>query len=181
VVVLALSTGQKLGLLGVAAVFIAFALTSSFLLPRRDPDFPGRRGLPWFVLASLGLFVGMMTTVIVLGKESEGEAASGETTTATTEAGGGGATVAVAAHDFRFTLARRSFPAGTYTFELTNDGKSNHNLVVDGPGVKDKGTPTIAPGKSAKVTVTLKSGSYEIYCSVPGHKQLGMDVKLTVT
>jgi uncharacterized cupredoxin-like copper-binding protein len=28
--------------------------------------------------------------------------------------------------------------------------------------------------------VTLSSGSYDFYCSVPGHKQAGMDVNVTV-
>jgi len=32
----------------------------------------------------------------------------------------------------------------------------------------------------ARVHVTLKDGTYDLYCSVPGHKALGMDTKLTV-
>jgi hypothetical protein len=39
-----LSTGHEIGLIVVAAVFIAFALASSFLLPRYKPDFPGPTG-----------------------------------------------------------------------------------------------------------------------------------------
>jgi uncharacterized cupredoxin-like copper-binding protein len=52
--------------------------------------------------------------------------------------------------------------------------------VVKGNGVDEK-TPTIAPGKSATLNVDLKPGTYDVYCSIPGHKQAGMDVKLTVT
>jgi len=69
---------------------------------------------------------------------------------------------------------------GTYTFDVANDGKVTHNLTVSGPGGKKK-TPDIAAGKSASLTVELKAGSYDFYCSVPGHKQLGMDQKVTVS
>jgi mono/diheme cytochrome c family protein len=76
---LALSTGQELGLAFVAAVFIAFALTSSFLLPRRNPDFPTERGLRRFVVASVVLFLAMMAAVLVFAREDEeAEGAHGE-------------------------------------------------------------------------------------------------------
>jgi uncharacterized cupredoxin-like copper-binding protein len=53
-------------------------------------------------------------------------------------------------------------------------------LVVNGPGVSNAKTPTIGGGSTATLKVTLKAGEYELYCSVPGHKQLGMDVKVKV-
>ena len=54
-------------------------------------------------------------------------------------------------------------------------------MVFNGPGVSNEKTPVIGPGKTAKLTVDLKSGTYDVYCSVPGHKQAGMDVKLKVS
>jgi mono/diheme cytochrome c family protein len=87
-VLLALSTGQKLGLVAIAAVFIGFAFASSFVLPRRDPDYPTTSGMRWFVLATVALFVAMMSGMLLLAREDEGEAAEGHAaeTTATTEA-----------------------------------------------------------------------------------------------
>jgi hypothetical protein len=42
-------------------------------------------------------------------------------------------------------------------------------------------TETIEPGESAELTVDLsKEGSYEIYCPIEGHRDLGMDGTLTV-
>lgn len=86
---LALTTNQKLGLGGTAAVFIAFALISALLIPRGRPDFPGRRGLPLFIIVTVILTIAMLGAVEVFAKEShEGEAAqgaeTGQTTTETT-------------------------------------------------------------------------------------------------
>jgi hypothetical protein len=58
-----LSTGHEIGLIVMAAVFIAFALGSSFLVPRYRPDFPGPAGLSVFVIASFALF-GLMIAAI---------------------------------------------------------------------------------------------------------------------
>jgi mono/diheme cytochrome c family protein len=74
----ALATGNKIALAVMGGIFVSFALASAFLLPRRNPNFPGR-ALGWFVLASIVLFLAMMTTVLVFGKEKkEAEAAAGE-------------------------------------------------------------------------------------------------------
>jgi hypothetical protein len=62
-----ISTGHEVGLIVVAAVFIAFALAASFLLPRYRPDFPGPRGLSVFVIASITLFVLMVAAVNFFG------------------------------------------------------------------------------------------------------------------
>ncbi len=67
---LAVSTQNKLLLGGMAAIFIVFALASSFLLPRRNPNFPGR-GLPLFLAATVVLFVGMLLAVELFAVEEE--------------------------------------------------------------------------------------------------------------
>jgi mono/diheme cytochrome c family protein len=80
-VLLALTTNQKFGLAGTAAVFIAFALISALLIPRGKPDFPGRRGLVPFILATAILTIAMLGAVEVFAKEEPPEAeAPGETT-----------------------------------------------------------------------------------------------------
>lgn len=62
-----ISTGHEIGLVVVAAVFIAFALASSFLMPRYKPDFPGPAGLSVFVIASIVLFGLMVAAVNFFG------------------------------------------------------------------------------------------------------------------
>jgi len=71
VVVAALSTGHKIGLLVVALTFIGFSLLSAFVFPRRNPDFPGDRGLSVFVVTSIVLFALMIGAVEVFAVESE--------------------------------------------------------------------------------------------------------------
>jgi mono/diheme cytochrome c family protein len=71
-VIVALSGGQKLGLLVVAAIFIGFALASSFLFPRSNADFPGAR-LRLFVAVSIGLMIAMLAAMAVFAREDEEE------------------------------------------------------------------------------------------------------------
>ena len=63
-----LSTGHKIGLGVSAAVFIVFALASSFLFPRFRAQYPGR-GLPAFIVVAFVFFFGMLTAVEVFGAE----------------------------------------------------------------------------------------------------------------
>jgi mono/diheme cytochrome c family protein len=75
-----LSTSAKIALGVVALAFIAFALISSFVLPRRNPNFPGEKGVKAYVLVAFGFFVAMMLTVILVAKEPKESSAASETT-----------------------------------------------------------------------------------------------------
>jgi len=169
VLIAGLTTGHKIGLGVVALVFIAFALTSSFVAPRKRPDFPGKNGLSVFVIACLALFAAMLSAVLIFGKESEAKGAP--------QATAKGTTVQVQEKEFAIALSRHTVPHGSVTFVVKNVGHTAHNLIVQG----GKATPNINPGGTAKLTVTLKKGSYTLYCGVPGHRQLGMVTKLTAT
>lgn len=161
-----LSTGHKIGLAVVAAVFIAFALSASFLAPRRRPDFPGKNGLSVFIIACVFLFAAMLSAVAVFGKETEAKGAEVAK----------GTTIQVKETEFKIALGTTSVKAGPVTFVVKNAGKIQHDLAVQG----GKKTPLINPGSSATLTVVLKKGTTTVYCSVPGHRRLGMVAKLTV-
>ena len=81
-----LSTGHMVGLAVVGAIFIGFALASSFLAPKRWPDFPGEHGLPVFVIVCFVLFVAMLTAVEVFGVEKPESEKKGAATVLTTHA-----------------------------------------------------------------------------------------------
>ena len=83
---LALSTGHAVGLALVAGSFVAFALLSALVIPRRWPQYPGR-GLSWFIAGTLVLFVSTLAAVEIFAKESEAAEETAVTET-TTETGG---------------------------------------------------------------------------------------------
>jgi plastocyanin len=83
--------------------------------------------------------------------------------------------------EFRIALSKKAFSPGAYTFVAENKGKVTHALQITGPGLHNAATPDIAPGKSADLKVTFKSGKYDIFCPVPGHKMLGMNVNIVVS
>ena len=62
-----LPVGHEIGLVVVAVIFIAFALVSSFLVPRFKPDYPGPAGMSVFVIASIALFALMIAAVNFFG------------------------------------------------------------------------------------------------------------------
>ena len=171
-----LSTGHTIGLAVVAAIFIGFALASSFLAPRRWPDFPGQHGLSVFVIVTVVLFLAMLSAVEFFGAESEAKGA---------EAGARGAqvtrTIQITESEYRIALpALKELPQGTYTFVVKNAGKVSHNLVVQGPRVAGATTPLISPGGSAKLVVSLSAGSYALFCAVDDHRKLGMNAQISV-
>ena len=59
--------GHEIGLVVVAAIFIGFALVSSFVVPRYKPDFPGPTGLSTFVIVSAVMFGLMVAAVNFFG------------------------------------------------------------------------------------------------------------------
>jgi nitrite reductase (NO-forming) len=83
--------------------------------------------------------------------------------------------VTVTATEFKFKLSKTSVPHGSVTFTVMNKGKLSHDFKIAG-----KKTPLIKPGKSAKLTVTLKAGKAAYLCTVAGHAAAGMKGTLTV-
>jgi mono/diheme cytochrome c family protein len=92
-VVAALSTGNQIGLAVVGGAFILFALVSSFVLPARYPDWPGRH-VGWYVAAGILFFIAMISAVLVFGVEKKEPKAAGEVTTAAATTTGAATTTA---------------------------------------------------------------------------------------
>jgi uncharacterized cupredoxin-like copper-binding protein len=170
-----------IGLAIVAVLFIAFALSVSFLAPRRWPDFPGRAGMSVFVIASLALFVAMLSAVIVFGKEAPEAEAKGQASPEPHGSSSHKQTIRVTEDEWSVKLpSTGELREGSYRFVVHNAGKIPHNLVVEGPNTQGDKTTLIAPGGNATLTADLKTGNYTLYCDVPGHRQLGMVAKISV-
>ena len=83
--------------------------------------------------------------------------------------------------EFHIALSVKHFKPGTYIFLAENKGQSTHALEITGPGLHNATTKLLAPGQDAKLKVTFKSGKYDVFCPVPGHKALGMNVNLVIS
>jgi len=90
-------------------------------------------------------------------------------------------TVNVTEKEFHISLSPAKGAAGPVKFVIKNTGKYAHGLAISGPGVKLKKTALIKPGKSATLTVTLESGTYSIWCPVPGHAAQGMKTSFSAS
>jgi plastocyanin len=73
-----------------------------------------------------------------------------------------------------------SAKAGTVTIEMTNMSPIEHDVAIS-EGSKIVGQTPVFAGGSKSVTVKLKPGTYTFFCTVPGHRQAGMEGTLTVS
>lgn len=89
--------------------------------------------------------------------------------------------VPVTLSEWKVGLARDTVKAGAVTFRVNNTGSMSHAFYVRGEGV-DQGTREIPARQSATLTVTLKPGTYEVFCplSDQSHKMAGMSKSLVV-
>jgi plastocyanin len=70
--------------------------------------------------------------------------------------------------------------AGTVTVQLTNQSPIEHDVAI-AQGSSILGQTPVFTGGSKSVTVKLKPGTYQFFCTVPGHRQAGMEGTLTVS
>jgi plastocyanin len=79
-----------------------------------------------------------------------------------------------------FDSKQLSAKAGSVTITFANGAPIEHNLTVSQGATVLAATPTFT-GASKTLTITLKPGTYTFYCSVPGHRQAGMEGTLTIS
>ena len=171
----------------IGAAIVVWALILSFGGMARVKDFPDRRGgrLLMIVSATLCLagFVALLATTEKEHPKEEAQAEAAEKAQEKENPAGAevkGVLIPTAEAEYSIKLANGTKQqAGTSTFVVKNEGKIQHDLAVEGPGGEKK-TPLIGPGKRASLTVDLETGRYKLYCTVPGHEQLGMKTEVTV-
>lgn len=73
-----------------------------------------------------------------------------------------------------------SAKAGTVTISLTNTSPIEHDVAI-AEGGKTLGQTPVFTGGSKQLTLKLKPGTYKFFCTVPGHRQAGMEGTLTVS
>jgi plastocyanin len=80
----------------------------------------------------------------------------------------------------RFDKDALSAPAGTVRITMNNPSPVGHDVAIEGPGLPAKQGPVVQKGGASEVEATVKPGSYTFFCSVPGHREAGMQGTLTV-
>jgi uncharacterized cupredoxin-like copper-binding protein len=94
---------------------------------------------------------------------------------------GGGNTVDLTATDFKFDPSEPSVKSGNVTFNLKNDGQVTHSLEIEDVNGEDKELEgDVSPGSNGTLAVNLKPGTYEFYCPVDNHRDMGMTGEITV-
>ena len=94
----------------------------------------------------------------------------------------------VTADEWRLTLSRPSMVPGHAVIQLANAGEDAHDLRLrrmyprrpDGTRSPTKLVRETASGELTEIQTRLPRGRYRLWCSLPGHRALGMDAKLRV-
>jgi plastocyanin len=108
---------------------------------------------------------------------------SASTSTPAPAASGGSSSVKLEANpegQLEYNTKSLSAKAGKVSVDFTNSSSLPHNVTIESSsGEKVGATPTFSGG-SKSLSVNLKPGTYKFFCSVPGHRQAGMEGTLTV-
>ena len=104
-------------------------------------------------------------------------------TTSTTAAPAGASSVSLEANkegQLEYNTKSLTAKAGKVTVDFANPAPLAHNVTIESSSGGSVGATPTFTGGSKKLTVTLKPGTYKFFCSVPGHRQAGMEGTLTV-
>lgn len=129
------------------------------------------------------------------GSSSSSSSSTSTPTTAATSTGtsstpatapataGGGSALSLEANpegQLKYNTTSLTAKAGKVSIDFTNMSPLGHNLTVaSSSGAVVGATPTFEGG-SKTLSLDLKPGTYKFYCTVPGHRQAGMEGTLTV-
>jgi plastocyanin len=105
------------------------------------------------------------------GKEAEGGSA-GSASTFDVEADPGG--------NLAFTTDKATAKAGNITVNFTNPAPVPHDVRIEGSDGEEIGGTEVITESNSSAKVELEPGTYTFFCSVPGHRQAGMEGTLTV-
>ncbi len=138
------------------------------------------RDVRWWRLTALGMAVVLVAAGC--GGDDEEQPAATPEATQEPSSGGGGQTVDVSAPadgSLKFDQSSLSAKAGKVTFKFNNPSSVPHAFEVEGNGIEEE-TKVINGGQSAQLKVNLKPGTYEMYCPVGNHRELGMKGEIVV-
>lgn len=113
------------------------------------------------------------------------EAATTEAPATETEAAAGGGAAgtidlsAPADGSFAYNTTEVDTAAGQVTVNFDNPAPLSHNVVIEDDAGETLGETELISESTTSTTVDLQPGTYTFYCSVPGHREGGMEGTLT--
>lgn len=126
--------------------------------------------------ATFGLLVGLLTTTVTNTDGSGSVAHAGTAAVAVPAAQAAPVTLDVELGDMYIKPSNVTVPAGAdITVHVTNKGNQQHTLALQGAS-----TPLIDAGASTTLHWGKLSQSTQAWCIVPGHKDAGMLMNITV-
>jgi plastocyanin len=136
-------------------------------------------------LAALALVACGSSSSSTSSTSEETSAGKEESSESGKEAGGGGSggTVSVEANpegNLEFVSTSISAKAGNDTLEFTNESPVPHDVKIENSKGEEVGGVEIVSEGTESAPVELEPGEYTFFCSVPGHRQAGMEGTLTV-
>ena len=91
------------------------------------------------------------------------------------------ARLGVQAEEFHLVLSRPSVKAGVVEIELQNTGDDPHDLRLRKIGGHHTFTiPVTKPSARRTIAINMRPGRYRLWCSLAGHRALGMQTVLRV-
>ena len=142
------------------------------------------------VAALLALCLAAVALVACGGDDDEDTTTSQSTTEATQDGGGekqaagGGSTFKVSAvpdTGLEYTTDAATVKAGNLTIDFENPQTLTHDVAIeDADGNQVGKTELIADSTTTADVGNVKPGKYTFYCTVPGHREGGMEGTLTV-
>ncbi|MEA2190623.1 MAG: hypothetical protein QOI73_744 [Solirubrobacteraceae bacterium] len=78
-----------------------------------------------------------------------------------------------------YITKKATAPAGKLEIDSKNASSTPHDIALEGNGVNEKGE-TVQGGATSMISVSLKPGKYTYFCTLPGHRDGGMEGELTV-
>jgi len=117
------------------------------------------------------------------GAAGAGTATGGKTNPASGGGGGGGGLLKFEAEPgaaLAYTTTKATTSAGEVTVEFNNPQTLTHDVAIEDSSGEEIGKTDLVADGSAATTVNLKPGTYTFYCTVPGHREAGMEGTLTV-
>jgi plastocyanin len=123
------------------------------------------------------------TTTSESSEANGGAAAESEAKPAGGGSGGGGSTVALEADpngQLAYTTTEATAKAGKVTVDFKNPQGLVHDVAIENESGETIGKTEEIAESSTSTTVNLKPGTYHYYCTIPGHREAGMEGTLTV-